>query len=247
MINLYASNKQEANKLKALRMNYKLSMVAFVSTLILPASASAHIGTHEINTGDSLSKIAADHDTDWNRLYDKNVNIQDPNLIFVGDSLEVPSPTEKLARRALQAPSRAIAPQVIATQKPHKVVKKPVRSVAKVVPKKTVKRVVRGYGGANLFEKYSCVWFVKNWRPEINWSGNANQFAVNARAKGWAVGSTPAVNAIGVTTRGAYGHVVVVTKLLGNGRIELKEGNFDFRGGVRTRTANASEFSAYIY
>jgi len=75
----------------------------------------------EIKPGDSLAKIADENSTTYPRLFDANPNIQDPDLIYPGDSLRVPTPDEKLESRALPAaqPVAAFIPrQGAAAQKP---------------------------------------------------------------------------------------------------------------------------------
>lgn len=224
-------------------MNYKLSMVALVSTLILPATASAHVGTHDIQTGDTLSKIAADHDTDWNRLYDKNVNIQDPNIIYAGDRLEVPSPTAKLISRATKPASRAIPVQKKqATQKPPRAVKKQKRSFAKVVPKKAVRQTVRTYSG-NTYTPGQCTWHVKNLKASLpNGLGSAYQWLGRARAMGLATGSTPRVGAAGVRSN----HVVYVLKVSGP-QVLISEMNYNWTPYAQRTIWKPAGNYTYIY
>lgn len=47
--------------------------------------------THRIESGDTLGSIADEHDLDWKDVWGANVDeIEDPNLIFVGDELKLP-------------------------------------------------------------------------------------------------------------------------------------------------------------
>jgi LysM repeat protein len=71
--------------------------------------------TVKINEGDTLSSIATANQTTFTRLYDANTKIQDPNVIYVGDTLRIPTAKEKLASRPLPeaapvAPVQAVAP-----------------------------------------------------------------------------------------------------------------------------------------
>jgi LysM repeat protein len=60
--------------------------------------------------GDTLSGIAAAHNSTYPRMYYANPSIQDPDLIYVGDNLRVPTPEEKLPSRPLPA-NASVQPQ----------------------------------------------------------------------------------------------------------------------------------------
>src|SRR4051794_18722037 len=68
--------------------------------------------TVKINEGDTLTSIAAANQTSYTRLYDANTKIQDPNVIYVGDTLRIPSANEKLASRPLPEAAPATTPAV---------------------------------------------------------------------------------------------------------------------------------------
>lgn len=66
-----------------------------------------------VASGDTLTAIATSHNSTYVRVFDANTSITDPNLIYPGDSLRMPDPSEQLADRALPsdvAPSPAVAP-----------------------------------------------------------------------------------------------------------------------------------------
>lgn len=71
-----------------------------------------------VQPGDSLSKIGTDHATTYNRLYDANTQIQDPDMIHPGDTVRIPDPSEQLASRPLpaNAPVEAVQASTQATQ-----------------------------------------------------------------------------------------------------------------------------------
>lgn len=85
-----------------------------------------------VEPGDSLSKLAAEKSSTYQRIFFANTDIQNPNLIFPGDDVRVPAADEQLVERALpsdvpaevvvEAPAIAAAPQVDApapvTQEP---------------------------------------------------------------------------------------------------------------------------------
>ncbi len=54
-----------------------------------------------VTDGDYLDKIANDHNTTYLRLYYANTDIQNPDLIYPGQSLRIPAETEQLAAREL--------------------------------------------------------------------------------------------------------------------------------------------------
>jgi len=64
--------------------------------------------TVTINPGDTLSSIADANATTYLRLYDANTYIENPDLIYPGDTLRVPDANEQLVDRAL--PEGVVAP-----------------------------------------------------------------------------------------------------------------------------------------
>lgn len=67
-----------------------------------------------VQIGDSLSKIAEMHQTTYVRLFDANPGIKDPNIIYPGDKVRIPSPGEQLASRSVPADNpaeTAVAPK----------------------------------------------------------------------------------------------------------------------------------------
>ena len=67
--------------------------------------------------------------------------------------------------------------------------------------------------------------------------GNAYQWASQAAAGGWTVGSTPAVNSVVVFPQWAFGssvgHVAWVVQINGN-RLRIQDYNWNYRGAVVT-------------
>lgn len=85
--------------------------------------------TVTVAEGDTLTAIATAHNTTYPRIFDANDKIQDPNLIYPGDSLRIPDNSEQLPDRPLpadfvaanplpnnQTPAAAAAPVVKVTQ-----------------------------------------------------------------------------------------------------------------------------------
>lgn len=54
-----------------------------------------------IKEGDTLDGIATQNQTTYVRLYNANTKIQDPNIIYPGDNVRVPSADEQLPERQL--------------------------------------------------------------------------------------------------------------------------------------------------
>lgn len=98
---------------------------------------------------------------------------------------------------------------------------------------------------ANAYPYGQCTYWVKVKRPDIpNNLGNANNWYDELAAEGWAHGATPKAGAIGQSVVGM--HVVYVESVNPDGTIQIFEGNYDYAGSTRERTANANEF-VYIY
>lgn len=57
--------------------------------------------TITVQPGDYLSKIASAYNTTAQRLFDKNTQITNPNLIYPGEQLQIPNANEQLTLRQL--------------------------------------------------------------------------------------------------------------------------------------------------
>jgi surface antigen/peptidoglycan hydrolase CwlO-like protein len=82
--------------------------------------------------------------------------------------------------------------------------------------------------------------------------GNANQWPSSARSVGYSTGSTPRVNSVGVISAGAYGHVVWVEAVNGDGTVDVSQYNYFNAGGpgwgnYSKMRVNASTYDTYIY
>lgn len=172
--------------------------------------------------GDNLSKIGTAYNVEWQRLWAKNTQLTNPDVIHVGDQITIPEPSEQLQRDL---------PAVVAlpAETPNVVASQPV------------------YDGSNTYDYGYCTWYVKNRRGASlpNSLGNANTWYARAQALGLATGGTPRPGAVGTTTRGALGHVVYVESVNGDS-ITISEMNAPTWGKVTYRTASPGEF-VYIY
>lgn len=82
--------------------------------------------------------------------------------------------------------------------------------------------------------------------------GNANQWPYSAAAAGYSTGSTPRVNSVGVISAGAYGHVVWVEAVNGDGTVDVSQYNYYNAGGsgwgnYSKMRVSASTYDTYIY
>jgi surface antigen len=206
-----------------------------VTPPVVPKAPEAN--TYTVVDGDSLSKIAKHYDTTWKRLFDKNTQLQNPDMLHVGDKLTIPAADEKLAERPLPQP-----PVSVPTAAP---VATPVRKHTPAPrPRSSVQSVQRrGYVSGNTYAPGYCTWYAKNRRPDLpNNLGNADTWFARAAAQGYATGYAPRAGAIG--QRGM--HVVYVERVNGDGTVTVSEMNYYGLYVVSSRTVPASYF-VYIY
>ena len=102
-----------------------------------------------------------------------------------------------------------------------------------------------------------CVSYVA-WRAyketgyaPINW-GNANNMPSSARSAGFSTGGTPRVGSAGVISAGAYGHVVWVDAVNGDGTVDVSQYNYYNAGGsgwghYSKMRVSAATYDTYIY
>ena len=107
----------------------------------------------------------------------------------------------------------------------------------------------------NRYAAGNCTWYAyerraQMGRPVGSFWGNANTWASNARAAGFAVNRTPAAGAVLTDQTGYFGHVGVVERVLENGDVVITEMNNYAYGGyniVNSRTISAGQAGAYTY
>ena len=112
-------------------------------------------------------------------------------------------------------------------------------------PLKIAQVVHRAVSYANTYTPGYCTYFVASRRAVPSGWGNARNWLANARAAGWATGSTPRVGAIAWTGVGAMGHVAYTERVEGN-RALISEMNYNGLGVVSQRWVSFSEFT-WIY
>jgi len=181
------------------------------------------IMTYTVQEGDSLTSIAEQFNTTWQRLWDKNTQLHNQDIINVGDVVTIPTESESLQDRpAIYAPVSSSEP------------------LYGTIAQKTSNYSSNGYAWGN------CTWYVKNVKPDIGgyWGDAGYSWLVNASASGFTVSSIPVAGSIGVQV----GHVVVVTSVNGNGTVNLSEMNYNGGlGVVHYDTRSISSFIGFIY
>jgi surface antigen len=183
---------------------------------------------HIVAEGETLTIIAANHASTWMRLFAKNSQIADPNIIEVGEKIAIPGPEEELPDRPLPAAPQP-EPTSLATQPQN-------QSNAGYTPH-------YGDSAGNTYSPGYCTWYAKNRRPDLpNSLGNADTWVYRAQALGLATGSTPRVGAIGQQGM----HVVYVESVNGDGTVTISEMNYVDLYITSSRTVPAGSFM-YIY
>lgn len=87
-----------------------------------------------VQPGDTLDKIGQANGATYVRLYNANPNINDPDLIYVGESLRVPAPDEQLPERPM--PNAAPAAAVVTPVAPKATQTAPKKATYKPAPSK---------------------------------------------------------------------------------------------------------------
>lgn len=196
-----------------------------------PAAEVVEPVEHVVAHGETLSRIADTHKVTWQRIYDKNKAIENPDQINVGDNLIIPSADEKLKERAI--PTVKEVEEALPTTQAAPV------SSAPVDPQPSY----AGSSAGNTYYYGYCTFYAKSRRPDLpNNLGNADTWVARAASQGLATGSTPRAGAIGQQGM----HVVYVESVNGNGTVTISEMNFNGWGVVSSRTVPASTFM-YIY
>lgn len=184
---------------------------------------------HAVAEGETLTIIADKYATTWMRLFAKNTQVADPNIISVGETITIPLANEQLAERPLPV----IQPQVVAV------------SAAPSHGTQSYAPAYQAYGNSsgNTYYAGYCTWYAKNRRPDLpNNLGNADEWVYRAQAQGIATGSAPRAGAIGQQGM----HVVYVESVNGDGTVTISEMNYQGLYVTSSRTVSAGSFM-YIY
>ena len=181
-----------------------------------------------VSEGDTLAGIANSYDIDWSRIFNKNENISDPNILTPGITIIIPAENEELPDRAgeLQVEQPA-----------------PIKNTNTALQPYRSSGLNRASSAGNAYSYGYCTWYAKQRRPDLpNQMGNAISWVSSARAMGIPTGSKPQAGAIGQSGN----HVVYVEKVNNDGTVTVSDMNYAGIGVVTTRKAPASSFY-YIY
>ncbi|MCH8518747.1 LysM peptidoglycan-binding domain-containing protein [Candidatus Gracilibacteria bacterium] len=215
---------------------------------ILPASGLSH----KVTSGETLSGLAQKYKVSQEDIMRQNLLLSASDL-KIGDNIIIPG-----AKREPPKPAPVPQPQRTAT-----------RAVASTTSNtnsgghsfvaQAASENVNTQGRYQLvwrqpqwtFYWGNCTWYVAQYK-NVNWSGNANQWLNNARAKGHATGNTPTLGAIvqlgGRGYNPRYGHVGIVIDFTDT-HIVVSDMNYRRLGEVTTRQIprNDTAIQGYIY
>lgn len=186
-----------------------------------------------VQAGDSLSSIADANATTWVRLFNKNENITNPDVIDAGMELVVPTADEQLTDRYDQYVASAPA-------------------ATNVVASTVTTYTTRNYSSAPVNSRSYyvgngmwCTDYVHSRRPDVAIYGNAGyNWISSAQAAGKATGSTAQAGAVAVTN----GHVAYVESVNADGSYVVSEMGWNYQAGnYNQRTVSPGTFGSFIY
>jgi surface antigen len=193
---------------------------------------------HRVEKGESLVKIADKYNIQWKRIFNKNITIDNPDVINAGDELVIPADDEVLEDRVIVV---VVPEPVVASPAPRRAAASEARAARPQVKQQAT--TSRGDSSGNRYTAGYCTWYVKNRRPDVpNNLGNASTWVSRAAAQGMATGSTPQVGAVGQQGN----HVVYIESVNGDGTVTVSDMNWSGLYVITTRTVPASNF-LYIY
>ncbi|SOC44534.1 LysM peptidoglycan-binding domain-containing protein [Salinicoccus kekensis] len=201
------------------------------------AGSTATGGTYTVKSGDSLSRIASAHGTNYRTLM--NINNLSSTIIYPGQTLKLSagsSSTSSSSTASSNTSSSSASSSSTSSDSSYK---------APAAPSNVS-------WGTNWYYWGDCTWYAFERRKELgkpvgnNW-GNATNWAGHARSAGYTVNNRPSVGAIiqaHAWTNNAWGmgHVGVVERVNPDGSILISEMNFGGGQGVKAfRTLSASQ------
>ena len=184
---------------------------------------------HTVAEGEYLELIGQNYGIEWIRIWQSNPQLQNQDVVDIGDVLIIPESDAKLDDRPLVQPA-PVAPTMT-------VLNGQAAQNQSYIARPTV-------GGANGYVPGNCTWYVKNKRPDIGgyWGNAGYNWISAAQSAGYSTGSKPAAGAIGVQP----GHVVYVESVNADGSANISEMNYGALYRMNWRTVPAGTFQ-YIY
>ena len=186
-----------------------------------------------VTAGDSLAAIAERYGTTWDRIFDANESLNNPNIINAGQKLRIPRAEETLPNRSTQVIAAQQAASVVAA-----------RSANTTTTRSYTSKPINSssyYVGNGMW----CTDYVHSRRPDIAVYGNAGyNWISSAQAAGKSTGGTPRAGAVAVTN----GHVAYVESVNGDGSYTVSEMGWNYRAGnYNKRTVRPGTFGQFIY
>lgn len=168
-----------------------------------------------------LEKIASDHHTTTQRLFNKNTDIIDPNHLDVGQRLLIPAESEVLTDRPMPV---SIVAESSVTATPHPTL---IRS--------------GGVSSSGNFQFGWCTFYADQQRPDIHATGNAADWIRYANSK------VPMKGAVAVNTwaAGGLGHVGIVVDFNAT-QVLVRSMNYKGFGVVTTDWVDTGYWQGYI-
>ena len=231
-------------------MNLKISLVALGAACLVvlmqaPGASAVSNETDKkeektitvtVKAGDTLTAIAEKYKTTYERIFNANKHIENPDMIDVGQKLRIPTAKEKLKNRLATYET---------TQQTYNTTTVP----AQVTTYYTTPQVgrVAAYTGSiagNTYGWGQCTWYVKNRRGDLpNSLGNGGAWVANAAARGYATGTKPRAGAVAEIP----GHVMYVESVNKNGTVNISEMNFNGGVGVVSHRTIPASSARYVY
>lgn len=157
-----------------------------IIAIVRPAEEQPAPLKYVVQPGDTLQSIATSQNTTISRLFSKNTNIDNPDIINPGDELIIPLASEVLSERVI-------------IPKQHPV---------------SVKSQGSFNSSGNLYSRGFCTWYAKNRRPDLpNSLGNADTWLVRAQKLGLPTSKTPVIGSVAVAYAT---HVAIVEQVNGS-------------------------------
>lgn len=181
----------------------------------------------KVQAGDTLTSIAEANGTTYDRLYNANDFITNPNQIDVGNEVRIPKADEQLPDRIAGYQAQAATAQA-ATYTTKSYSNAPVNSSSY-------------YVGNGMW----CTDYVHSKRPDIAVYGNAGyNWISSAQAAGKSTGTTPKAGAVAVMN----GHVAYVDSVNPDGSYVVSEMGWNYKAGnYNQRTVQPGAFGGFIY
>lgn len=100
---IYINDDTENKQVEGNNWSEEKAAAAVARNVEIEAAAEALAKIMIVESGSTLTTIAAENQTTYERLYDANEQIDDPDIIKPGQSIRIPAPEEQLVSRPIPA------------------------------------------------------------------------------------------------------------------------------------------------